>query len=327
MQNVTAYYPASKLSSKLTIVIPTADRQAYMPGTLANITGEFGRFGGVRLIVVDNASIPPVDSEMCASFGVELKRYDDRGDVGNSINRAAKLAETEYVWVFGDDDLICPGVLPILENLLTTEQPDVVYLNRYISDHELSSIERTEHRVDVQDKKVLTGADAAITFTHHPGFISAVIFRKSMFAGAEECEVMFPGYGFMAAIYKNSINGKFVYLPKPWVVQRRSVSLWKARWPKFWLVTLPKMFDWLENTHGVSGALNAIKLETNRSAIRNLLAARANGYASSDMFWEESGKYLAPFAMMIGKIFRYVPVWLASSAYQMLFGIKKYLGR
>lgn len=316
---------ALTLKDRLTIVIPTADRQAYLPGTLANITEEFGRFGGVRLIVVDNASNPPVDMQMCASFGAELKRYEDRGDVGNSINRAAKMAETEYVWVFGDDDLICPGVIPVLDNVLTLDQPDVVYLNRYVSDHELSLIERTEHRVEIQDKQVFTGADAAIAFTHHPGFISAVIFRKTMFSGSEECEVMFPGYGFMAAIYKNSIHGKFVYLPKPWVVQRRSVSLWKARWPKFWLVTLPKMFAWLENTHGVNGALSAIKLETNRAAVRNLLVARANGYASSDSFWVESGKYLNPFPLMMGKILRVTPIWIISSIYQFLFAFKKML--
>lgn len=316
---------ASKLNAKLTIVIPTADRQAYLPDTLANITEEFRRFGGARLIVVDNASKPPVDAGMCASFGAELKRYEDRGDVGNSINRAAKLAETEYVWVFGDDDLICPGVMPVLESVLTSEQPDVVYLNRYVSDHELNSIERTEHCVEIHDMKVLTGAEAAIEFTHHPGFISAVIFRKNMLAGTEECEVMFPGYGFMAAIYKNSIHGKFVYLPKPWVVQRRSVSLWKARWPKFWLVTLPKMFDWLESTHGVKGALNAIKLETNRAAVRNLLAARANGYVSSDSFWAESGNYLNQFPLMMGKFLRVTPIWLTSSIYQFLYAVKKIL--
>ena len=316
-----------ELSAKLTIIIPTADRQNYLPVTLASITSEFTRFGRLRVIVVDNASNPPVDALMCARFGVELKRYDDRGDVGESINRAAYLADTEYVWVFGDDDLVCTGVLPVVDNILSVEQPDVIYLNRYIANHNLNLIERTEHPVEIIDMRILSGAEASIAFTHHPGFISAVIFRKTMLVDTEECEIMFPGFGFMAAIYKNSLRGKFVLHTKPWVVQRRSESLWKSRWPRFWLVTLPKMFEWLESTHGVNGALDTIKLETNRSAVRTLLAARANGYVTSDKFWRDAGKYLSEANYLIAKVLSHMPIWSVALIYRFLFIIKKAFSR
>ncbi|RMG35404.1 MAG: glycosyltransferase family 2 protein [Methanobacteriota archaeon] len=302
----------------LTILVPTADRHELLPETLRNIQQEVRRYQvSPTLYVVDNASNPPVQQELCESFGFDLIRFDDRVDIGNSILRTAELAKTDYVWVFGDDDYMCGGALACVYDVLLNHNPDVLYLNHYIATNDMTAIIYSSHKPEVEDVQIMTGAEAARRFTHHPGFISSLIFRPSLLQDGQEIERQFPGYGFLGAIYKNSVDKKFAYYTKPLVIQRRSTVLWKKSWPIYWLITVPEMFKWLEETVSAQGVYQAARREVNVSAWRTLITARALGYGPSDEFWRKSSAHLIARNKLLSCIIRYgLPQWLAFKIYR-----------
>ena len=315
----------NKEDNLITIIIPTADRHDLLVETLSSISIEVKRSHlKPILIVVDNASTPPVSRELCGEYGFDLIRYDERGDIGDSLLRTANLAKTEYVWVFGDDDHMCPGVLSWVFDVINEHHPEVIYLNRYLVSSNMKTILKVVHPLEIKDLRVMSGADAAVEFNQYPGFISSLVFQAKMFRDGEDMEQRYPGYGFLAAIYKNSLRSKFVYLSRPMLLQRRSVALWKKRWPIFWLISIPKMFQWLETISPVQGAFLRAKVAVNRNGLWTLLTAKAHDYGFRDEFWKASRPYLSTSNKILAFCIQYMlPVFLARLLYQFVWQIKE----
>ena len=60
---------------------------------------------------------------------IKYHRSLEYDSLDSNVNRAVELASGTYVWIFGDDDLVVPGVLKPLLTLLIKKQPDIVVLN------------------------------------------------------------------------------------------------------------------------------------------------------------------------------------------------------
>lgn len=313
--------------ASLSIVIPTADRHEYLPETLACLTKEIQRSGkDIRIIIADNASDPPIDMSMLGKLSsveiVSIKRFQDRVAIGKSIERSSQLAVTDYVWVFGDDDLIVDGGLLIILETLNRHMPDYLYMNRFVAPHSMRKMIRTEHEVTTPfiDGNII-GKDAIARFNHHPGFITSLITKKGMLgADGEDLEGMFPGYGFLAALYSKTIKGKVSYISAPILVQRKSRTLWRALWPFYWLVSVPSLFKWLDSK-GAESSYETVCKEVRSTAIRTAILAKASGVSVKDKLWFRSSCHQTPFNKLVFFMVRwFLPHYLAKGI--MSIGLK-----
>ena len=97
--------------AKLTVGIPTFNRAEWLRESIESVLAQ--SYTNVRLLVCDNGSDDDTP-DVVRSFGDERVHYvrNERniGSVGN-INRLIEIAETEYLMLLPDDDILYPGHL------------------------------------------------------------------------------------------------------------------------------------------------------------------------------------------------------------------------
>jgi len=130
----TARRPGQPL---LTIAIPTFNREFYLMELLESLLPQFADLAPdfAELIVSDNCS-EDLTSGMVASFqerGLPCRLIQNETNLGADGNflQCLNVALGQYVWVLGDDDLIEPGAIATLLNLLQQSEYDLVYLSSY----------------------------------------------------------------------------------------------------------------------------------------------------------------------------------------------------
>jgi abequosyltransferase len=116
----------------LTIAIPTYNRSGCLAQLLETLAPQLEGETRVELLISDNAS-PDDTPSVVASFrerGLALIHSRNETNIGADANfiRCYEMAHGEYVWIFGDDDIIVPGGLQEVLGRLETREFDLLYV-------------------------------------------------------------------------------------------------------------------------------------------------------------------------------------------------------
>lgn len=169
----------------LTIAIPTYNRRACLAELLEVLGPQLAEESRVELVISDNAS-PDDTAALVSSLSEKgLRVHYSRNDtnIGADANfiRCYELAQGEYVWIFGDDDIIVPGGLQEVLHRLEARDFDLIYLRakafRKLAD--VPSTARFSHRIKVFEHP----QDFALHAYTGLSFISGNIIRKAALAG------------------------------------------------------------------------------------------------------------------------------------------------
>ncbi len=102
------------------VVIPVYKRRKYILACLASVLAQWTGFEDMEILVVDNASTPPLD-ELVNSLGRGVVRYyrhqQNIGLVGN-FNAAIALSRGKWIHLLHDDDYVLPGFYSQLKQSL-----------------------------------------------------------------------------------------------------------------------------------------------------------------------------------------------------------------
>ena len=121
----------------ITLAIPTFNRAAFLTELLASLLPQFATLpsGTVELLVSDNCSTDETESvvRQFVSRRLHCRYLRNKANLGADANFLQCLDEAtgQYVWVFGDDDLLVPDALPNLISLLEQAEVDLVYLSSF----------------------------------------------------------------------------------------------------------------------------------------------------------------------------------------------------
>jgi hypothetical protein len=165
----------------LTIAIPTYNRWGCLKQLLEILAPQLAGESRVELIVSDNAS-PDDTPAVVASFrekGLALIYNRNEKNIGADANfvHCFEMARGEYVWIFGDDDIIVPGALQEVLRRLNTRKYDLLYIQSkgFRGQYQLSSAPKISHKIKVFAYPQDFALYVSIRFT----FISGNIFRKA----------------------------------------------------------------------------------------------------------------------------------------------------
>ncbi len=117
----------------LTIAVPTYNRADHLEPLLSRLGAEVAQLAGVvDLIVSDNASTDRT-AKVVAAFraaypGVKALRNEANVGPDGNISQCFRQADSDYLWILGDDDLPLPGAIRGLIELLRRERPAIMYL-------------------------------------------------------------------------------------------------------------------------------------------------------------------------------------------------------
>lgn len=121
----------------LSIAIPTFNREPYLRELLESILPQFTGLAAdfAELLISDNCSDDATPA-MVASFearGLPVRYVRNDVNIGADGNflQCLNLATGQYVWVLGDDDILEPGAVTTLLDLLQQGEYDLVYLSSY----------------------------------------------------------------------------------------------------------------------------------------------------------------------------------------------------
>jgi tetratricopeptide (TPR) repeat protein len=177
----------------LTIAVPTYNRQALMARLLGCLDRELADAGveGVVVLVSDNASTDGTwamlqDAARTRDWLVPHRQDENVGPVANLQWLVAHASDAEYLWAFGDDDLIRPGGLAKVVAALREERPAWLFLPHVFVDERQGEIQRSpapERRESYENAGALY-----LAYHHWLTFLTASIVRADAFRHAVAVE-------------------------------------------------------------------------------------------------------------------------------------------
>jgi glycosyltransferase involved in cell wall biosynthesis len=120
----------------LSISIPTYNRAKFLDRLLTAIYEQAANDPRLEVIVSDNASTDGTREvvDKFQAWGMKFRYVRNPENIGGNPNmlRCFEMCTGRYAWVFGDDDIIAPGALPKLLQLLEGGEYDLVFLAPYL---------------------------------------------------------------------------------------------------------------------------------------------------------------------------------------------------
>jgi glycosyltransferase involved in cell wall biosynthesis len=127
---------AGLLSMKLSICIPTYNRALHLRNCLSSIIKNQSRSKiEYQVCVSDNCSIDETENVVrLAQANIAIKYQKNPSNLGiprNFLN-AVEMADGEFVWLIGDDDLLLPNALAEVSDLIASHPGvDYFYVNSF----------------------------------------------------------------------------------------------------------------------------------------------------------------------------------------------------
>lgn len=120
----------------LHICIPTYNRARFLLESLESIVRQFSDTSiaeQVHIFILDNQSEDDT-KQVVESF---LDRYanityvidSEKRGLAGGIAKAASMAQSEYIWIFSDDDIQQPGSIARVLRIIAEEDPDLIICN------------------------------------------------------------------------------------------------------------------------------------------------------------------------------------------------------
>ena len=121
---------------KLSICIPTYNRSKYLLNCLNSISiAKKSSDLDFEVCVSDNNSneqILPIIKSFRKKFKINFKRNYKNIGIAKNIIKSVSMATGQYVWIFGNDDLVLPNTFKSLQKLfMQNSSVDFFYINTY----------------------------------------------------------------------------------------------------------------------------------------------------------------------------------------------------
>lgn len=252
------------MSALLSICIPTYNRANLLKANLNSIINQVQESQGiVELVISDNASTDDTRNVIEAAqliAPVSYHRNDTNIGVIRNIFKVVQQAQGEYCWLLGDDDMLRPGaVAKVVEVLKSHPDLDFVYVNysidtfdrregKSLTAADFSEWTRTanarldDHRVD--DWQQLVAEDF-----NSLGAIYSSVFRRSVWAAVaphleigQEFSSALTSYPHAVVFAKTMVGKPAFAIGYPWVIMCGTES-WVEFYPAAVLLRWHDLLD------------------------------------------------------------------------------------
>lgn len=223
----------------LAIAIPTRNRSGYLKDSLGALVTQILELpdgpSRVALHVSDNTSTdntPDVVREQQARMpSLTYHRHPENVGASRNVNSCVRQAKAPYCWVVGDDELICPGAVKhVVEVLSAPEPPDLLLCFDTGYESRLARPSRFKSYRDYATECARTHPHALVEHT----LVTSNIFRTVLFDLTVAEDTLATDYSHMYAMLTGMRReGRGVYVtdqPVITVRQRRAPAV-DGVWP------------------------------------------------------------------------------------------------
>ena len=263
----------------LSIVIPSNNRTELLDEAIQSILAEPGFDGRCEICISDNSIGDATEQLLALKYAgkgeVVYRRSLDSPSLDENVNQVVSVASGEYVWFFGDDDLIVPGFLSGLLDYLQKSSSAIVVLNsRSFQNSEIVEDSR------VPEANIRTyGAsenDAFLTdFAGYLTYVACIVIRKELWTEYFRVEMVGTYFAHIDTVYRAKLGRSAHYLPQPGISMRLHTQTWTGRHFEIWNVLFPAVIWGLD---GYSDrAKQSVTTRHPMKSLKRILASRAYG--------------------------------------------------
>jgi glycosyltransferase involved in cell wall biosynthesis len=312
----------------LSIVVPTVNRAPLLKVTLSLVAKHIQQVAqySVELIVCDNASDDDTTEAVKALAKdfpfIQYQHFEDRVSIDESFKRSVATSHCEYVWILGDDDFPLTGAITrLIEVIKKYQDCRFFHFERLTAD---PKIRRGTFNFVVDDfsDELLSGRELIKRVFFRPGFISSFAAHRSLWEGDFDFKP-FVGYGFLAWIYSRIFEEKILLMGEPLCIQRNSNAIWKSEWPRYLLLSQPRIFHSLPFEEGeLKSTIYSWRQAYSRPRqfFYNAMLARTSSCLSKEE-WSEVLSYQGAVNKILGRFSNLIPKFICKAT------ISRYLAK
>ncbi|HWI73006.1 MAG TPA: glycosyltransferase [Baekduia sp.] len=233
----------------LTIAVPTYNREADLRRLLDCLDRELAAPGaeGVMVLVSDNASPDGTWALLQEAAATRPwlrphRQAENLGPVGNLQWLVANASAAEYLWCFGDDDLILPGGLATVVAALREERPAWLFLPHRFVDDDQREVQRSAAPADGARERYATAGALYQAYHHWLTFLTASIVRADAFRHAVAVEDTENEYIPLLWFFRAGLEGPCVVAGEHVVAASQNIT-WADRAHKIQTLDFTSLWD------------------------------------------------------------------------------------
>jgi glycosyltransferase involved in cell wall biosynthesis len=225
-------FSSGKEKMLLSICIPTYNRVRYLKELLPTVLGQID-IGDIEVVVSDNASVDGTGDFLSSLEHHCFRWWTNDVNIGGDRNFLKCVAEAkgEYVWLFGDDDIMPEGIVSKVVDFLRNNKPVLLVS----VDRDVPGIVYDDYREMLHD----VGDDVVLAHT----LISANVFRRECFDMEIAVKTLWVQYAHMFGIMSNAVGCKVGVMSR--IVDTRPVRAEFAKYPSCLCVKQAVYMWWL----------------------------------------------------------------------------------
>lgn len=263
----------------LSIVIPSNNRTELLDEAIQSILSETGFDERCEICISDNSSGHATEQLVNLKYAgigkMIYRRSLDAPSLDENVNKVVSLASGEYVWFFGDDDLIVPGFLSGLLDYLQKSSPAILVLNsrsfqnsRFV---ETSRVPESGIRIYSPSENDSFLKDFAGYLT----YVACIVIRKNLWVEYFQHEMVGTYFAHIDTVYRAKLGRSAHYLPYPGISMRLQTQTWTGRHFEIWNSFFPAVI-WGLDGYTYEAKQSVIPREPMKS-LKRILASRAYG--------------------------------------------------
>ena len=263
----------------LSIVIPSNNRADLLDEAIVSIITDSGWSSDCELCISDNSKGDETETLIHNKYStvsqIVYRRSIDAPSLDENVNMAISMASGEYVWIFGDDDLIIENFLGEFITYLENSSPDIVILNS-CSFQEEGQVEAS--RLALDNLKVYGPNDNDLFMTDQGGYLTyvgCVVIRKKLWGKYFRSEKVGTFFAHIDAVCRAKVGHIAHYLPRPAIKMRLHMQTWTAKHFEIWNISFPEVI-WTLDNYSLEAKQSVIQRYPLKS-VKRILASRAYG--------------------------------------------------
>jgi tetratricopeptide (TPR) repeat protein len=229
---------------KLCVCIPTFNRAGDLAKLLDCLEREIGERDDVVVQISDNASVDDTGvllGEAASRPWLRVFRQDENiGPFRNLEWLIQHAPPAEYLWLFGDDDVIVPGALASVIEILDAEQPAWLFLPHHWIDEQGGVVGGSPAPTALE--RFAGSGDLFRAYDHWLTFLSASIVRAGALREAMHATKAENAYAPLLWYFRAGLDGPCCVAPGHWVQGGQATS-WRDREHLYLTLHFTSLYD------------------------------------------------------------------------------------
>ena len=263
----------------LTIAIPAHNKSNFLKQAILSIKKETDFGDDVNIIISDNSSNNEIKKlyfdEFSKDENVKLFNSKNYSCLDSNVNRAVELSTGKYVWIFGDDDLIVPGILRKIKEFLKRKNPSLVVLNSK-SFREEEIIEESRLPRGVKSFYGKNDNDEfLVDLVGYLTYVGGILVERDLWIENYDKSKIGSFFAHITCVTAIKNNRSTHYFSKPAIKMRLGSQTWIDQSFVIWHKFYPKIIWELENYN--SEAKRKVINPNPLNSITSMIASRSYG--------------------------------------------------